>query len=368
MHKRTGSVIAGRVVHIVLFVVVGAICFADAALAHGDDGALNWSAQMRWGLEYDDNPHRLESYEDSGAALMRYLLGADIVTDTGPSGQVSAALRHGGTRFYEEGDANALLTEVRSTGTWWPRRRLTLQVRGDVKDRTESGDDRRDYTRGGAAGQVGWTLGPVRLWSEAGWRFLAFKPTPAVSHDGPRVGTGLRWRVYDDLAVQTSWARTWRSYSTTAWEVVDDRFVPVGDGVLRADHYDVWSTAASYQYGVDAGLRYQYARNRSNSHGQQMRRHGVEASITVPVVWDIFASARGEIQKTRYEDPVLIDDSFHLDEDNRNTLVAAVSRRISGPWDVELRYSIFSQEFGVGGEYSRQTVAIAVRGHFDDTQ
>ena len=368
MYKRTWSMTAGRLLHTVVFISVVVCLSVDTNSAQADDGELHWSAQMRWGLEYDDNPHRLESYEDSGAALMRYLLGADIVTDTGTSGQVTAALRHGGTRFYDAGDANALVTQARSSGTWWPRSRLSLQVRGDVKDRTESGDDRRDYTRGGGAAQAGWSVGPLRLWSEGGWRFLAFKPTPAVSHNGPRVGAGLRWRIRDDLALNTSWGRTWRSYATTAWEVVDDRFVPVGDGVLRDDQYDLWSTALGYQDFADARLRYQYARNRSNSHGQQMSRHSVEATLTAPVVWDIFASVRGEIQQTRYEDPVFIDDSFHLDEDNRNTLVAAVSRQVTGPWDVELRASIFSQEFGVRGDYSRKTIAIAVRGHFDDTQ
>lgn len=353
--------------------VIVVTCSVVATTVYADDEETRWSGHARLGLEYDDNPHRLEADDreargESGAPLTRYLVSGDIVTDMGPSGQVSASVDQGAKLFYGERDANTVLTELRTAGTWRPGGQLFLQLRADVKDRTESGEFRRDYTRGGAGVRLGRSFGPVRGWGHGGWRFLAFKPSPQSSHRGPRIGAGGRWQARNDLHVDASWARTWRAYSMTAWEVIDDRFVPVGDGVTRADEYDVWQLAVRHQRRINAGLRIQYAKNRSNSHGQQMRRVGLEASLTVPVMWDIFVSARGEIQRGRYEDPVIVDDVLQLDEDHRNAVVTAISRPLSDRWDIELRHSLFTQEFGAGREYRRQTVALGVRAYLDEVK
>lgn len=324
----------------------------------GDDD-IDWSAHLRWGLEYDNNPHRREGYDDDGDGLTRYLLGGELNHDVGSSTSLEATLRHGGKLFLYESDANALLTEVGAIATWRAHRRVYVQVLADVKDRTESAG-RRDYIRGGSGVRLGASLGPVRPWVEGGARFFAFKPAPQSSHRGPRARAGLRWMALDALAVDAAAGRHWRSYATTAWELRDDRFSPVGDDVLRSDAYDTASVTATYRGGFGARLRYQYGRNRSNSYGQRLHRHGGELSLTIPVVWDIFVSARGEIQRTRYEDPVFVDESFLIDEENRNRLSAAVSRRLSPSWEVELRYSLHSEEFGVGDDYSRQVIGVGV--------
>ncbi len=370
MNERKHSALRGQIsVIVVAMVAVATILVVETGIAEAADDDIHWTAHARWGVEYDDNPHRLESEDGenaigSGDSLLRYLLGGDIVSDVGDSGQVSATLQHGGTVFRQETDANAVLTEVSGAGLWRPGKQFSLQLRADVKDRSESGDHRRDYTRGSLALRGGRSIGPVQLRADGGWRFLAYKPSPPSSHRGPFVGAGARWLVRNDLALDASWTHSWRDYTMTAWEVRDDQFVSIGEP--RADDHDLWRVVARYQRHINASLRYQYAKNRSNSHGQQMARHGVEASVTVPVMWDVFLSARGEIQRTRYEDPVLFDDVMLLDEDHRNTLVAAVNRQIAGPWDLEFRYSLFTQEFGVGGEYRRQTVALAIRAYFDE--
>ena len=348
--------------------VLSVILFPHLALA--DEGNAHWTAHLRWGLEYDDNPHRLDAEDQqfvgsSGAALMRYLLGGDMLTEVGSSGQVSASIKHGGKFFHRETDANAMLTEAGADTLFRPAGRLSIQLRGDVKDRTESGEHRLDYTRGGLGLRTGHPIGPLRLWADTGWRFLAFKPSPPSSYRGPYAGGGIRWMPRGDLALSASYNHAWRNYAMEAWELRDDHFV--GTGENRADEHDLWQVIGRYQRYVNASLRYQFATNRSNSHGQQMSRHAVEAAVTLPVVWDVFLSARAEVQRTRYEDPVLFDDVLLLDEDNRNTVVGAVTRTIGGPWEVEFRYSLFVQEFGVGGEYRRQTVAVALRAYLDET-
>lgn len=332
--------------------------------AAADDGRVDWSAQLRWGLEYDDNPQRLDGYEGGGDSLTRYVFGGDARSPVGEDGQVSVSLRHGGKFFRRQTAANAAVTQVGGSGTWRQSRWFYLQGLVDLKDRSERGRD-RDYTRGGAALRVGSSLGPTRLWADGGWRFFTFKPTPSSSNRGPQLRLGARWLIRGDLVGQLSWTRRWRSYDRIALTVRDDRFVPLGDDVERRDLYQVWAASLQYRDRINARLRYQLAINDSNSYGQGFRRHALEARLTVPLPWEVFVSARAELQRARYESPIDIDDSLRLDEDHRNAFVAAASRNIVGPWEAELRYSIFAHEFGADGDYRRQTIALLIGIHLD---
>ena len=171
--------------------------------------------------------------------------------------------------------------------------------------------------------------------------------------------------IRNDLAADGSYSRVWRNYSGPAWQVEDGAFVPYSDGRKRSDQYDAVQLSLRYQRTISARIGYQYGRNRSNSFGQELRRHGVEASVTVPLFWEVFLSGRAEVQRTRYQDRVLIDDFFFIDEDNRNNLAAALARPIGDGWEVEVRYNFFAQEFGADGEYGRQTIGVAIGYYLD---
>lgn len=327
--------------------------------AGADEELTRWSTSLRWGLEVDDNPERLEGYQGPSDLLTRYLLGADIVTEIDPSGQVSATIRHGGTLFHRQQDASAILTQINGQGSLRVNPHLVLMALVDVKDRSERQSE-RDYNRGGASMRAVAMMGDFQLWAGPGWRYFAFKPAPASSNRGPRLQSGARWAVRNDLSLDASWAHIWRDYSSPAWEIRDDHFVPVADGVERSDRYQVWQIGARYQRHLNARLDYRFAHNRSNSFGKGLRRHSLEATMTLPLFWEVFASARLEVQRTRYEDPVLIDEIFILDEENRNNLALALARSIGQRWEVELRYNLFAQEFGIDGRYRRHTILMGI--------
>ncbi len=338
----------------------------NAPVAHAEEeDETEWSAQLRWGMEYDDNPNRVQAHDGSGSPAMRYLAGGDLLTDVGDSGRLSATLYHGGTFFYRESDANTVLNEVTGQGIWWLAERFSSQILLDLKDRTER-QSRRDYTRGGAALRLSASPGPLQLWVDGGWRFMAFKPSPEAGYSGPQFRTGLRWLARKDLAIDVSWGRSRRSFDTRALKR-DDDLITLSPDTWRSDRFDILRLTARYQRRVHAQLRVQHLQNSSNSYGQRMRRRGVEASLTTPTVWDIFFSTRAEVQRTDYEDPVRIDDTFMIDDDHRNTVVAAFNRRIADPWEIELRYSLYTQEFGIGDEFRRQTLGVILGVHLDDS-
>lgn len=343
-------------------IVVG----VDARSAVADDDQTDWSTHLRWGLEYDDNPQRLEAHDGQGSMLTRYFASGDITSDVGESARVSSTFHHGGKMFRDHRAANMVLTEVKNSARWWPTDRLSVESLLDLKDRSER-QSHRDYTRGGGALRLSTSLGPVEGWAAGGWRFLAYKPSPEAGHRGPQLRAGLRWMVRPDLAIDGSWGRSWRAFETHVLEARQDEIVEVEDQV-RSDRYDVWRLSARYQRRVSAQLRLQRAQNRSNSYGQRMRRHSAEIRLTAPVFWEMFVSARAEIQRTNYEDPVLIDDTFMIDDEHRNTLVAAVKRRLVDPWEIEFRTSLFTQEFGVGDDFRRQTFGLAIGVHLDDSR
>ncbi len=340
---------------------------AAPAAAQQPESAIegpDWSTMLRLGMEYDDNPLRSDEYDGGGDAVMRYLVGADLSQALGEGSQVSATLRHGGKFFRNQREANALVTQVGGSANWWAHHRLSLRGMVDLKDRTEWGRD-RDYTRGGAALRLASRAGPVRFWADGGWRYFTFKPTPSSSYRGPMTQLGARWMIRGDLALDANWTHLWRNYDGIAWRVRDDRFIPRGEGVHRRDSFHQWGVSLRYQDRINARLGYNYAYNRSNSYGQGLRRHSLAARVTVPLPWDLFLSARGELQRARYEDAFQIDETFRLDEDHRNALVAAISRPIAGPWEVELRYGIFAHEFGADRDYRRQIIALSIGAYLE---
>ena len=53
------------------------------------------------------------------------------------------------------------------------------------------------------------------------------------------------------------------------------------------------------------------------------------------------------------------------DEENRNAGVLSLVRSFGEHWEVEARYSLYLQEFGVGSDYQRQTLLLAAAYVFD---
>lgn len=323
------------------------------------ENSSRYALSARLGLEYDDNPLRQEGYTGRGDGLNRYLLGLDILTDLEGPGQVLLSLRHGGELYFLEPDARAFLTEVRASLLFGLPFRLRLQLRGDLKDRIESASI-RDYTRGGTELRLSRRFGLLHLQTGAGLRYFSFKPTPASSNQGPRAQASASLETFPDLYIEAGATRVWRNYKSRAWIVEGDRFIPNQEGDLRSDRFDVLHATLRYEGDFTTSLGYLYARNRSNSYGQELTRHGLVATATAPLFWDLLLSGRGEVQRTRYEDPVVIDEIFFLDEENRNSFAIALARPLFGDFELEARYSLFLQEFGIDGRYQRQLFGLSL--------
>ena len=71
---------------------------------------------------------------------------------------------------------------------------------------------------------------------------------------------------------------------------------------------------------------------------------------------------RPTLQRTLFEDPVLVDPTFSLEDENRNSLSVILEQPVSDEVAVELRYNGFFQAFGGDdrGSFERHLIYFGV--------
>ncbi len=338
-------------------------CFASANASAQDQYV---AGGVRAGAEFDSNANRLEGEQARADFLARYFANVALQGRAGSRGSVTFDVNHGGKFFAEQADADTLLTQV-ALGY---RHRLTSNVGAwtqfDIKDRTER-ISIRDYNRGGLAGGLDLSIGDVFARAGAGWRYFAYKPSPEFSSSNVEGQASVGWQFAERWQASLGYTFAHRDFDTPRLTVDSSDSTSIASVAAeeRSDRFHFGQLSVAFRGPVIAQATYALAINTSNSFGQGLTRHILDLTITSELFWDLLASARLELQRTSYADPVLIDASFIIDEDNRNAIVASLARPFLGDWEVELRYSVYLQEFGVGSDYSRQTVLLAVGYLFD---
>lgn len=343
-----------------LWVFAGLLCArgVEAQADVGDRARL--AGQVRAGVEYDDNALRASGAEGQADLIARYFASLDGLYGLDASSAVSLQVRHGGKRYMQLDRADTMLTQL---GVGYQRRlgdSVTLGVNADIKDRTERVSF-LDYHTGGLGLSLGWQVGWFGLDAMAGWRYFAFKPNNATGNDGPTASVVLRAPLTQSWQLNLSYAWFSRRFDVRQLVAIPDepgRYAQSEQ--TRQDYFQVLRFGGSWRGPIIVDGGYAVSWNRSNSAGQDLMRHSVELTLTAPLVWGWLGSAHAELLRTSYDDPFLIDANFLIDEDNRNTAVFALSRPFGDRWDVELRYSLFTQEFGGARDYTRQTLMLAL--------
>ncbi|MEZ4459596.1 MAG: hypothetical protein R3E66_07660 [bacterium] len=316
------------------------------------------SGSVRAGMEYDDNALRTEAVEPVPDFLARYFTALTMqYPAAAPRSSFVFDLAHGGKFFMAEPDADTLLTQVYVGYQQRLGQPIGIYAQLDIKDRTER-ISRRDYNRGGGGAGLDVFLGDFSLRTGVAARYFAFKPSPDASSSNVESSSRVRWDFLPSAYAALSYTYARRAFSTTRF-LLRDGLVEEDPNVERSDTFHVVSASVGWRGPVVLEAAYAYSVNDSNSYGQNLGRHSADLTGTAALPWQLFLSAHLELQRTTYEDPVLIDADFLVDEDNRNSLVGSVARALGDSWEVEVRYSLYLQEFGVGSDYSRQTVMLA---------
>ena len=320
------------------------------------------NAEVRAAVEYDNNALRTSNELSRGDMLTRYFLTLDGAYAVGSADVVSFSVRQGGKLFLELDGADTLLTQVFLSyqTTLWSQ--LVLGVNVDIKDRTER-ESIQDYNRGGVAASLAWRLPWLVLRAQGGWRYFAFKPDNSTGSDGPTVTAGVDVPITPTLGISGSYSWLSRRFDVRKFVRDDEgRFIQTED--LRRDGFHTVEVDLRWRGPVIMSLVLSYAQNQSNSYGQDLAQQRAALTLTAPLLWQWYGSLRGELIQTSFEDPIFIDTNFQVDEDNRNTLVMSLARPFGEGWDVELKYSLYTQALGSDASYNRQTFSVALGWEF----
>jgi len=89
-------------------------------------------------------------------------------------------------------------------------------------------------------------------------------------------------------------------------------------------------------------------------------RHRIEASATVRLPAEIYATLRAAVQLNQFLDPLLITGDvgtlLTIEDENRNSVLVHAVRDIGAHWAVEARYAFYANEFATKAlTFRRQT-------------
>ncbi|MFB6262038.1 MAG: hypothetical protein ABEL76_00245 [Bradymonadaceae bacterium] len=341
-----------------IVVAAGVALLSRSAIAADETDEDRVEGSLSMGVEYDANPRRVEDDSAGGDLLGRYYAALRWRPPTSRAGDLQIRLRQGGKLFGRTRGSDVLLGELavdwsRAIGDHW-----RPVFRASFKDRLER-TSRQDYSRGRAGAGTEFRSGAVRAELTSGWRYFAYRPSPSASSHGPwgrlrlevDVGAGVvLWSRYSVARLAFPGARFEERNREAGTTVRRD---PEGDA--RHDVRHRVGAGVSYRGPIVASLRYEFSRNLSNSYGRELTRHGGSLEATVPLPWRLFVAARVRLQKTHYEEPLLAGARFTVDEEDRNSVVASLTRAIGDDWEVEVRYRLFIEEFGSESTYRRHT-------------
>lgn len=327
------------------------MCFVDHAAAQS-----SLQAQARTSAEFDDNALRNVQENAVGDGLMRYFLGLNGIWALDANESLNMSVKQGGKFFATQRDANTLLTQVSVGYAVRPVEQFTLRLNARMKDRTERAS-LQDYNRGSLGAEMTWRLKALELGVQGGWRYFAFKPDASTGSHGPdwgaraRVG-GRRW------SLSAGYQGVQRRFDVLSFAKQEDTLVR-GQS-LRQDVLHVASLQGGFRGAVVLNVGGSYTVNRSNSYGQNFEQIRGDVTLTAPLFWSLYGSLRAELLQTTFDDPIFVDSVFQIDEDNRNTVVAALAWPFAEHWDVALRYSLYTQALGSQTDYQRQLFSFAL--------
>lgn len=356
---------------------------AGARAAHAGE-SLRYDLRGEVGGEYDSNVHRTEIIDGIanapivGSPLARVALNghlADVVAD-GQQVAVSATLA--GKVFTAPGarDEDVLLaaTSARWRMAVGEKSGLGLQALYYEAFQRASSDpadapDRRDFRSLTPTLSFDSRVGSnAVLAGSAGYRSFVFKSDLDFDFHGPVGSLDLRWTREaadgaSDLELTLGASGERRAFSGPAINP------SVASPPLRRDTFLVGHIDLTHAGRVLLGGGYALQWNGSNSYGDALTRHVLALRFATALPFGCYLAARGELILAQYHDPVALGQNpttgqlLSIDDENRNSLRADLTRALSERMQLLARYTIYANEIGLSSSvahYRRQTFLLSL--------
>jgi len=188
-----------------------------------------------------------------------------------------------------------------------------------------------------------------------GGRLFEYKPDPAFDWVGPTASLRLDvtlWQPPDEtrsLELAGIVGVDLRSYGSKAFAdacPLDAEPAPMCFAPTTIDRHDRYLRAGAeltYTGAIVAALGYQLVAIDSNSYGQSIIRHRIQASGTIGLGAKVYATLLGVLQFEQYTDGLVVQTRpdrlifTSLDDENRSNLSVRFGRPMSGAWSIEAR-------------------------------
>jgi hypothetical protein len=338
-----GRAQAMRSLHARLLPLLAAAGLAQSGVAasvRADD--LDVEAAVKAGVEADTNPRRLNG--DGSAADVADRLFVEVnLAESSADQALSGGVQIGGKRYHQTGSESTLVVD----GSGAYQRRLVgglgAYVRILARDRLEAGHE-RDYARLTGRAGLSLRLEPITLSAGPLAEYFLYRPDADLSYLMAGVSAQVGWSPSDAVGVVASYSYGHRDYHEA--RILSDALgLRIGEP-LRGDEGHLAGLGASLDMGFVANLDLFVQRNDSNSYGSSFTRLSARGSATFSLPWRLFLTVQATVQRTLFDDQVLIDPTFSIDEEDRNSGVVALSGDLTDWLGWEVRYSLYTQAFG----------------------
>ena len=327
---------------------------------------LNLSAEA--GPELDTNATRLQQTVSANEApvqsgLMRFVAGGNVTLRPGLNHLLVFAYGGGAKVFLSEAARSADEVVQQGDLSWMVKLPPgTLSLSGNYYDAIQRGS-LRDFRTGGGILQfaVDQLVRMTKAALHVGYRGLQYKPDTNYSFNGLQGGLALGWNPTSERGDAAADWNLSLSYTISPRFYNGEVVLPSGQcgpGSLnsfcignskRQDMNHLFRTEINYLGDISGSVWYAAEINRSNSYGETFTRHVVGIKFTSHLAWDVFLTAKGAIQLSRFRDPFLTSvvsnlSLISIDEENRSSLMAQLARDLSDRWAINLRYSRYVNE------------------------
>lgn len=352
---------------------------APAVPVSADAGRAQWALRLDAGSEFDSNVHRVEE----GASADQDAVAAPVARGGGKvdlswrrtATQRLTATGHGGGKLFlseDAADENVVFGSLDARYDVVSKsRRSMYTARGALYESFGYDPGRGATLPGGRNFSTALAEGLLRLAGPdehrielaAGYRRFHYKLDGDFDWRGPEVGVRYQntwWRGEESEApasveLNFGYRVGLRDYTGRAFANGCSSEMTVGPmcflptALARTDVFHILAGELVYTGDRLYSMKYEASVADSNSFGQSLLRHRIEAGVTSEVGAGFFTSARLALVIDDYLDPLIVardvlSQSFStIDEENRSSASVHVSRDLGQVWSIEARYAVITR-------------------------
>jgi hypothetical protein len=313
--------------------------------------------------ELDTNAERKEGESRRIDGATRFLARGMLAARPSSNQSIYARLDVGAKVFFRARSEDLFVTSGSLGYDVRFNERVALMLDGSVKDRRERVDETA-YTLGAGGGGLRFTLSRwADLRVRAGYsRFVFRVDDVGFGHHGDDYSGELAFFPARRIRLAAVYSYARRGYRSNVF--VADPAAPQGilsGTALRDDEVQSAELRLRFVRVVFFEGSYVFQWVRSNSYGFSFVRHRVAAQVSARLPLRFFVHVGGALQLLAFRDPIFLNPTLFIEDDNRNWVSLKVSRPLGRGFTLEARWSFYAS--GLSGDplyYRRHVLGLGV--------